>query len=235
MVDKRKVKETYDKEANIYDISYRATFEKGRFATRERGLLRGNIPDESRILVAACGTGRHLTYLHNEFGCECIGVDLSTEMLKVARLKERRTELVCADVENLPFRPEVFDAVFCSRALYLFENKLAFLKGAYSSLKRKGKLMVSTMSKGPLIIRLSIIVGLLSPDPAQYPYDSKDLECMLSTIGLDGVHTRCVVLLVDGPDGILGSLPKSVLDLIRFLEEHLSDGRWVMGIGQKPS
>lgn len=245
MIDKRKTKETYDKEVRIYDSS-RATFEKGRFAARERGLLRQNIrqniPDEGRILVVACGTGRHHAFLHNEFGCECIGVDLSTEMLKVARLKERRTELVCADAENLPFRNEVFDAVICSRALYLFGSKLTFLKEAYSSLKGRGKLMVSTISRGPLIIRLCIIVGLLEPDPAKFPYDSKDLKCMLSSVGLDGIQTRCVVFFADGPNGIaparangiLSFLPKSALNLVRFIEEHLSDGRWVMGIGQKP-
>lgn len=222
------IKEVYDKESKVYDFT-RAIFEKGRFALRERKLLSNYIPKRSRVLVVACGTGRHHKFLINELACEVIGLDLSIKMLTIARSKVK-TELVAGVAEYLPFREGIFDAVICSRALYLFADKRAFLKEAYSVLRRFGCLCVSTVSKGLRITRLLIALRLLVSDPTSYPYNAKDLARMLNEAGFNKVETRCIVMYTNG---ISRFIPRLFLTLIEILENHLKDGRWVMAVGRK--
>lgn len=224
--------EKYDGEAIAYDRT-RAALVTGRFASRERKFYRENIPKGSKVLNVACGTGRHFKYFLDELCCEHVGIDLSVKMLRIARLQEGHVELVCADAENLPFRNEIFDAVICSRAFPLFENKLSFLKEAYACLKRGGKLLVSTISKGSWIIRLGITMGLFVQNPPSYPHNSKELARMVGSVGFDNIKARCI------PPGWWGfgikSLPDFVLALIEKLEEQFftTDGRWIMLISTR--
>jgi ubiquinone/menaquinone biosynthesis C-methylase UbiE len=67
-------------------------------------------------LDAACGTGRHATYLA-ELGHEVIGVDSSPEMLAVARTKVPSGEFHEGDLYRLPLADETVDLVVCAIAL----------------------------------------------------------------------------------------------------------------------
>jgi ubiquinone/menaquinone biosynthesis C-methylase UbiE len=123
---KKQIKETYEEEAKIYDET-RAIFEKGRFAYRERKLLLGFLERKSLVLFLACGTGRHFEFVLNQLGSEIVGIDISVNMIKVAKNKaskvaraKQNVHLIVADVENLPFRENIFDAVVCSRAFLSF-------------------------------------------------------------------------------------------------------------------
>src|SRR5690242_12706882 len=79
---------------------------------------------KGRVLEVAVGTGQNLRYYRS--GCEIIGVDVSCEMLKVAR--ERGTklsvnvQLALADAEALPFRNRCFDTVASSLSTCTFPN-----------------------------------------------------------------------------------------------------------------
>lgn len=228
---KRKIIATYAAEANTYDRT-RAIFEKGRFAGRERKLYSQYLRRGSKILIVACGTGRHFKYLCTEIGAEVVGLDVSVAMLRIARTKERSVALIRGDAENLPFRDGAFDAILCSRAFYLFDNKFSFLRSAYSAVKMRGKVLVSTISKGTFITRFGVKVKLLEADPETYPYDAKDLRSMLTSVAFKCVHTRCIVLFTHHP--LVSFLPKIVLYLIEGLEQLSSEGRWVLVVGQKP-
>ena len=187
------------------------------------------LSEGSKVIVAGCGTGSHSKFLVNSLECELVNLDLSPEMLKIDRGKAEAEHIV-ATVEELPFHDEVFDAVICSRAFYLFEDKNLFLRRAYSCLKKEGLLLVSTFSKGLWITRLLMTAGLLSPDPQLYPYNARDLSLMLYQAGFNRVETRCVVLYTNG---ISRFFPKFILAFTRRLENRLHDGRWVMAIGKK--
>ena len=62
------------------------------------------------VLDVACGTGDMMVILM-ERGCTVTGVDISEEMLEVARLKMKGVSLMMADAEHLPFEDNTFDAV----------------------------------------------------------------------------------------------------------------------------
>lgn len=72
---------------------------------------------EISALDAGCGTGRHFHCLANVN--RLVGVDLSPEMLRVARMPIRRemicarqTELVCGDIREAKFPPGTFDLIY---------------------------------------------------------------------------------------------------------------------------
>ncbi len=69
-----------------------------------------------RALDAACGTGRHTRRLA-QLGHEVVGVDLTPEMLALARAAPGATGFAEADVRFLPTRSQSFDLVVCALAI----------------------------------------------------------------------------------------------------------------------
>lgn len=70
----------------------------------------------SRVLDVACGTGRHVAYLHG-LGHAVTGIDASSEMLRVAREKTPVARFVEGPMAPLPFDDGEFDAAVCALAL----------------------------------------------------------------------------------------------------------------------
>jgi daunosaminyl-N,N-dimethyltransferase/N-dimethyltransferase len=75
------------------------------------GVLAGlGIPDGSRLLDAACGTGSHLQQLADRY--QVSGFDLHPAMLEIARRKVPAAELWVGDLREFQV-PEPFDAAVC--------------------------------------------------------------------------------------------------------------------------
>jgi SAM-dependent methyltransferase len=69
-----------------------------------------------RVLDAACGTGRHLTYLR-DLGHAVAGFDLSPEMLAIAEAKVPQADLRVATLDDIPWDDGAFDSVLCGLAM----------------------------------------------------------------------------------------------------------------------
>ena len=147
------IKETYGKLSKIY-----ATLE-GRFEKklRERGLKFLDVQKGDVVLEIGFGTGFTLVELAKAVGetGRIYGVDVTPEMVQLAekRLKKERitikVELSEADARNMPYEDNMFDAVYMSSVLELFDTPdipkvLAEVKRV---LKSNGKLGVVSMSK----------------------------------------------------------------------------------------
>jgi ubiquinone/menaquinone biosynthesis C-methylase UbiE len=78
----------------------------------------------ARILDAGCGTGSALEHFDRFASTTIIGVDLSTEFLKVAQVKAQRALLVCADLSALPLPDSYFDGVACLGVLTCMPQEL---------------------------------------------------------------------------------------------------------------
>ncbi len=99
----------------------------------DRFLRERNVPTQA-YLDFACGTGRVLTYLEDRFA-HSVGLDVSPEMLEVARRRVRHATLVCGDGTR---DARVVDGTFdCITAFRFFLNAqpalrdeaMAFLAG----------------------------------------------------------------------------------------------------------
>ena len=97
----------FNKIAKYYDFFIKSWFEKAQVRTLEIVKVKG------RILDAECGTGNFLLMLENKKNrkLKLYGVDISKEMLKIARKKLKKTKLKLMQAENLRFKKK-FDFVF---------------------------------------------------------------------------------------------------------------------------
>ena len=69
-----------------------------------------------RALDAACGTGRHARHLV-DCGHDVVGVDLTPQMLDLARDRVRGARFVEADLTDIPADDDQFDLVVVARVL----------------------------------------------------------------------------------------------------------------------
>ena len=111
-----RVRRAWAKRAERYDQSI-GFFERRVFGTDHRAWACSRASGET--LEIAVGTGLNLA--HYPAGVRLSGIDLSPEMLKIA--KERAAELQLevslqeADAQNLPFDDASFDTVVCTYSL----------------------------------------------------------------------------------------------------------------------
>ena len=75
-----------------------------------------------------------------------ISVDIDVDVLKYGRVVYD-ADCVCADVTHLPFRKQVFDSVVSLETLEHIKNQSVFLSEVKASLKKGGKLILSTPNK----------------------------------------------------------------------------------------
>lgn len=98
----------YGELAKYYDLMYLwKDYEKE--ADRIRELIRVHKKsDGSELLDVACGTGKHLGHLKKDFSCT--GIDISKDMLKIARNNVKGVRFIQADMIALDLERE-FDVI----------------------------------------------------------------------------------------------------------------------------
>ena len=110
-----------------------------------------HIKEGKHVLDVACGTGVLFEdYLKR--GASVIGIDLSSEMVKVAQSKYPDVKIICGDVEETSFK-ELFDVIHIYNAFPHFPSPLTLIKHLSQFVKTDGYLAIShSMSKEALAI-----------------------------------------------------------------------------------
>lgn len=120
----RKLKKYYRLHARLYDAT-RWSFLFGR-----KKLLNNlpELPPEPRILEVGCGTGKNIRLLKHLYPeAEIVGVDLSDDMLKLARQKVSeydQVSLICQDYGSEHIGRIDFDLILLSYSLTMMEKPL---------------------------------------------------------------------------------------------------------------
>ena len=115
---------SFDRQAAAYDEAVYGGHARKLYAPI-LGALDG-VPHR-RLLDLGCGTGELLKILLELGGnTACTGLDLSENMLAVARKKlGERAQLVRGDAERLPFGDGSFDAVVCNDSFHHYPDPAA--------------------------------------------------------------------------------------------------------------
>jgi SAM-dependent methyltransferase len=128
----------------------RAAAIESRFIQRALSLQPGDL-----VLDLCCGTGRHSAALR-DLRVMPVGLDLSAELLDVARGRKVDLMLVRGDMRKVPFRT-VFDAalsLFTSFGYFDDDGNRAVLREVASVLKPGGKLFVDHINREHVIRNL---------------------------------------------------------------------------------
>ena len=150
---KEQAKRTYDKISRIYDL-ITGPFER-KF--RDMGLNQLDVKEGETVLEIGFGTGHCLEEMAKRVGenGKAYGIDISSRMLDITRkrMEKKRladtVELYCGDAMSMPYEDNMFDVVFMSFTLELFDTPEIppVLKETKRVLKSKGRLGVVSMSK----------------------------------------------------------------------------------------
>ncbi len=145
-----KNKNFFDKIARYYDSAFGNWIKKMQSNIIKNSKLKNN----ARILDAGCGTGNLLSLLEERNSFELYGIDISKEMLGIARKKLRKTKLKIEPVEKLSFKDNFFDYIFSIDAFHHYSDKEKSMNNFYSALKRNGKLIVVDVDFGLYLNKL---------------------------------------------------------------------------------
>jgi len=96
------------------------------------------IPEGSTILDVACGSAANSYWLAGR--CRYFGSDISQAGLQRAR--ERSLQLVCGDVDQLPFCSGAFDAAISTYALEHFSNPVHMLQEIHRVVRPGGRIVL---------------------------------------------------------------------------------------------
>jgi demethylmenaquinone methyltransferase/2-methoxy-6-polyprenyl-1,4-benzoquinol methylase len=155
--------------------------------------LVNKIPDnDSKLLEIAIGTGKNSILLaKNKPKINIIGIDLSDEMLKIAKnniMKEKikNIELMKMDGTNMTFRDETFDFITISLLFHELPEQVAnkILSECIKKLKHNGKLYILEWEEPKKIIQKIMFLPIKIFEPKEYKiFMKKDLNAYFDKNG----------------------------------------------------
>lgn len=103
---------------------------------------------KGKILFAGCGSGRDLQIAEN-LGFKVCGIDISQQMLKIARDFDIKSSLQVMDLLNMKFHPNSFDGIFCESALsHIKKADLSEVLSKFHSILNPKGILLSTFRLG---------------------------------------------------------------------------------------
>ena len=88
-----------------------------------------------RVISLGCGSGEDSSYLKKSGAKESVGIDISSELIKIAETSHPECEFHIMDMENLDFPDSSFDFAYSSLAIHYLEKWDSVFKEVYRILK----------------------------------------------------------------------------------------------------
>jgi ubiquinone/menaquinone biosynthesis C-methylase UbiE len=180
-----------------YKNKYRATWAIGDYSKIAQGIQSiadhvvrsARIRSGERVLDIACGTG-NAALAARARGAETIGLDLTPELLQLARLRatEEGVEGIIwqeGDAESLPFRDGSFDVVISSCGLMFAPDQLRVASEVARVTKRAGRIAIQAWTREGGVGRSSRLTSKYIPPMAgaPSPFDWGDPERTKALLG----------------------------------------------------
>ena len=102
---------------------------------------------KGKILDVACGTGRLFPFYGKR---EIYGIDISKDMLKIAKKKFPGAKLVVSDAEKIPFKPNYFPVVITSKFIVHTPNYEKVIKEMNRVVQPGGSIIIDFPNKRSL-------------------------------------------------------------------------------------
>jgi len=153
---KKEIMRKYDSTAHIYDNRY------SKIQNQKLNLIFKEFYFKNKYLLdAGCGTGLFYDYyvehmlIDSKNRFRLLSVDISWNMLKAYLLKLRTKEksiknqvnLILSDLENLPFRENIFHALLSLTSLQNLPNILNGIKELFRVTRNNGEVKFSILKK----------------------------------------------------------------------------------------
>lgn len=144
------VRRKYNFLARIYDIIYWGYVKK----TNNMAIQTLSPIGQERLLNIGCGTGELEKRLLPQYPqLQCVGIDISQDMLKRAREKLAgfpHCEFIEGDFLHVDLPENSFDVVFSISNLHYFANPAAIFSKAHRLLKKGGKFVLIDWNRNSL-------------------------------------------------------------------------------------
>lgn len=177
----------------------------------------GQLTSSSIVVDAGCGTGRFSVPIMESTGCSVTGIDISEEMLRLAKAKSdqvswRRMDL-CNIVPEMPDQIESIDCIWCSSVLSQVKEQFPAILAQFVSLLRPG---------GRLLLRFTCRELIKSVEWFQYFQKAKEAAMYrFPSLGTVITHVESSGLKVLTAELVENSQLLSVPD---FRERFMSGG-----------
>ncbi|MCL5949347.1 MAG: class I SAM-dependent methyltransferase [Candidatus Bathyarchaeota archaeon] len=115
--------------------------------------LKSHLKPEGYVLDVACGTGRHSIPLSRQ-GYRMVGLDVSANLLRIAKQRWREVQLVRGDMRFLPFKTRTFAAAISMDTSFGYlpseQDDLLILTELREVLGKNGVLAIDVFNKEQL-------------------------------------------------------------------------------------
>ena len=133
----------YDKIAE----KYAASFNKNKINSIEKEVILAfinSLPYGAKILDVGCGNCDYY-FLFCEKNLDYTGIDLSKEMIKIAKRDNPTGKLIVKDMRKLDFPENSYDGIFCFFSLiHIQKNEVnSVMKKLSNILKHNGKILIA--------------------------------------------------------------------------------------------
>jgi len=169
---------------------------RGSLATIELAREAG-LNENMKVLDIGCGIGGPARTIASEFGCYVIGLDLSEEFCRAAKLINDKVGL-CNKIEirhgnalEMPFNTKEFDVVFMQHVLMNIEDKNSVFSHINRILRSKGRLALYTICAGPNSPVYFPVIWANNPD-INFLLTVRELRQLISSNGFEELSWKDV-------------------------------------------
>jgi ubiquinone/menaquinone biosynthesis C-methylase UbiE len=172
----------FSKDAPTYDQSQRYSSLRAAYPTIAKEAFRQPF---QAVLDIGCGTGGLLSVIHEQReAAKLFGLDLSEEMIALARAKLRNADLRVGDSEHLPYENGAFDLVTCTFSFHHYPNPKAVLTEVQRVLREGGRLIMADPSIFPPLRQVFNALTRFSSDGGVHYYSTREMTDLAKSAGL---------------------------------------------------